>query len=439
MATRGFDKSRTTFFLSGLMIAMSFVAMIVPLGMYHVAQIGAAAGRRRSLIVLGSVIGSLAFLGVISGEHLFLLSALTGAAWLPGFVSGLVLRAQGGRGSLAVATMIMLLVPVGIIMFMLAPAQVADFSLVFEEMKSAIAEGARIAGSVQSAENAKSMTDLLEAFRKSTEFVALKSLFESPWHARLLWLVYGSGAPWLFGLTMMAIGNLVLLDIAFEQIERLVAVSRYIDQNPERFSEPLRIASGSLKTSITGNLKQQYEVTALRHSGAESEKSGSPSLLRFFRNERKPNEIRVMGFQFTLQPTETSTAWRLREWRMPLWLSFSFVAVLLACGFAQVAVGPKGFLLAADTIVSQAGAGALSLQPFIALAALIGFVGGCLVATEGVITLLQLLSPIGALILLLAFILGGSLVAANPLLVIAVLGTAGLLDHLYDLRKLNKT
>ena len=246
----------------------------------------------------------------------------------------------------------------------------------------------------------------------------------------LMWMM-------LFGLTMMAIGNLVLLDIAFEQIERLVAVSRYIDQNPERFSEPLRIASGSLKQSITGNLKQQYEVTALRHSGAESEKSGSP--LRFFRNERKPNEIRVMGFQFALQPTETSTAWRLREWRMPLWLSFSFVAVLLACGFAQVAVGPKGYLLAADAIASQAGAGALALQPFLALAALIGFVGGCLVATEGVITLLQLLSPIGALILLLAFILGGSLVAANPLLVIAVLGTAGLLDHLYDLRKLNKT
>jgi hypothetical protein len=421
------------------MIAMSFVAMIIPLGMYHVAQIGAAAGRRRSLMVLASVIGSLALLGFISGEHLFLLSALTGALWLPGFVSGLKLRAQGGRGRLVLATMFMLIVPVGIIMFMLAPAQVADFSLVFEEMKAAIAEGARLTGSVQSAENAKSMTDLLEAFRKSTEFVALKSLFENPWHARLLWLVYGSGAPWLFGLAMMAIGNLVLLDIAFEQVERLVAVSRYIEQNPERFSEPLRSASGSLRQSITGSLKQQYEVAALRHSGAEAEKSGPPSLLRLFRNERKPNEIRVLGFQFTLQPIAASTAWRLRERRMPLWLSFGFVAVLLACGFAQVSVGPKGYLLAADAIASQAGAAASVLQPVIALAALIGFLGSCLVATEGVITLLQLLSPVGALILLLTFILGGSLVAANPLLVIAVLGTAGLLDHLYDLRKLNKT
>lgn len=436
MATRGFDKSRATFFLSGLMIAMSFVAMIVPLGMYHVAQIGAAAGRRRSLIVLSSVIGSLAFLGVLSGEHLFLFSALTGAAWLPGFVSGLALRANGGRGRLAFAMIVMFLVPAGIILFLLAPAQVPDFSVVFEEMKAAVKEAAQLAGSVQSAENAKNMIDALESFRKSTEFVALKSLFENPWHARLLWLVYGSGGPWLFGLTMMAIGNLVLLDIAFEQVERLVAVSRYIDQNPERFPEPLRIASGSLKQSLTGNLRQQYEVTALRHLGAAPEPPPA-SVFRVLRSDRKPSEILVMGFQFMLQPSATSTVWRLREWRMPLWLSFASVALLLVCGFAQVAVGPKGLLLAAESIASQDRT--MTLQPALALAALVGFVGSCLVATEGVITLLQLLSPLGALILLLGFILAGSLVAANPLLVIAVLGTAGLLDHLYDLRKLNKT
>ena len=45
--------------LSGVMVAMSFTAMVIPLAMYHVAQVAAAIGRQQSAVMLVAVVGFL--------------------------------------------------------------------------------------------------------------------------------------------------------------------------------------------------------------------------------------------------------------------------------------------------------------------------------------------------------------------------------------------
>jgi hypothetical protein len=93
----------------------------------------------------------------------------------------------------------------------------------------------------------------------------------------------------------------------------------------------------------------------------------------------------------------------------------------------QHAISEEGALIAS---------GFQSSDRLIALIALAGFVGCGLLATQGMVIALQRLTTAGIFLGLILLLILGGWVALNPLILIACFGSIGLLDEMYDFRKL---
>lgn len=457
------DKSRGNYFLSAIMIALSFLAMIIPLAMYHVAQIAAASGLRKALMVLIGVVGLLSFFGVITGQQLLLFSGISALAWFPAFAVSLQARIRGGRASLFVSALVMLIVPALMLLTILSPAPVSDFELFLREGLQGMMEAARLTGAPQAIQNAEQLDATLQSMKASPEFLTLRSLFENPWDARLLWLVFGSGSPWLFGILLMALGNLVLLDLAFEQVEKLRTVTRYILDFPTRFSEHANATARAMEDTFHAPLEQRFSVQAVRRlddgTGAsqstpvqtQGSNQVSTPLRYLIKPARDSGSLVFMGYRFSFKrfgvgtesgflPASTHPqtphrpSWRLKDWRLPLPYTLGCAATLIGVGFSQTRIGELGRIVALDQAVQTPPI--VLPEPVLAIVGAAAFFGSTLLALEGMLVALSRLTPLALLILLLFALFAGTMVAANPLLVIAVLGAVGLLDHLYDFRKL---
>lgn len=486
-----------------MMMGLSLLAMITPLAVYHAGQIAAAAGLRRAVVLLAGVTLGLVFLGLVVVQPVLFLAGVHAFVWFVPIAAALVLRERCGKGSLFWASLALASLPLMALALLLIPPPVADFAALLQDTQDKLLEAASQRRSTAppppsgaTALDAERLAEQLKQWATAPEMASLKQLFESSRPDRALWLIFGQGgSSWTFALMLMAAGNLVLLDLAFEQIEKLRAALRFIMMNPGRFSPATATSAPLLARALAPGRFEAFEV--VRVSAADTQEavsSGRPTSApssrpwhRLLRPAASVDELNLMGSRFKLRalkpiqpikqaksspgahPEEPGSApleesanqpaaptviganpppaalWRLRKRRMPLPLALASVAALLAAGFVQTSVSPEhGALWGTPTDPgTPSGASGLALggplsaatSAWLAVLAALGLAGSTWLAIEGVLVVLARVKPLLVLALLILAIFAGPAVAANPLLVVAVLGTVGLLDHLYDFRK----
>ncbi len=415
----GSHRGRRTYLLSAVMVAMSFTAMIIPLAMYHVAQVAAAVGRNQSFLLLLAVVGFLFLLGFASGEQLFVVSAFSGLLWSPAFLFGLSQREKGsGVRGLVLTTVVMSFLPAMLLAAVLLPPPLESLVDYLDGLGGMLAAG----GASTDPQSLETLNQVVEELKSSEQIPLLAAVLESSWPTRLMWLVFGTGNPWLFALFLVTVGNLILLDMAYDQVERMRSVLAHVTSHKDRFGERLVRSLQPLGAALSQGDSERFQVVKVRRDAAEEEKK--PFWTRFVRSKESVGELGVLGHWFHLQADRTKR-WGLRELQAPLIPALASIIGLLALGVNQQVLSDKGHPLS-DVETSSV----------VSILALLCFLGSALVATQGVLVALQRLTPLGLLLLLILFVFTGGFVAANPLLVIAVFGTVGLLDHQYDLRNL---
>ena len=444
-------------FFAAVLIAMSFMTLIIPLAVYHLAQVGAAVKLRTALALMGLVI-AISFLGgIFLGVEPLITGGLVGAMWAPILATGLFCRSKG-KGMWP--SVVVFLVPLfsGLAVLYSAPqipnlqswiVNRVDSHL--QQTKEAIApsdEAAlqRFAMEEEALKKLMNESSLSKAFDKQ-EFQQLAKVASYGRWERFIWLVFGDGSGLYLFLLSISLGNLLLLDIAFAQVERIRALKTYLSAKQEFFPQQLLARLEGFKQAVLSGttlnedstlgaekeVARQEFFSGVRVLGHEKEKSPTAASERSFagflraliRPKRPREEVSLWGYIFRF----SKGPWELKYFSLPLPLVLLSIVCLCSIGFWSGDL--EGLMQFANSGVLFAG---WNVAPFMVCAAALGFLLISVVAFQGVAVLYLRLPPLLLLAFLLVFLLTGSYGGLQPLLVLSLLSGLGLLDYVYDLR-----
>jgi hypothetical protein len=402
---------------SGFVIGFSFIAMVLPLALFHLAQIAATLRLRTALTLLFSVVAAVLLLGTLVQHQAILSGGLAGLFWAPLFAFALHQRLRGGP--LWASALVLCLPALLMLLFAYTTPSAEEletsFRTVAEMMRQQTVQPAQT-----SVEQAAPMLDLFStdgpAFAILRDFAALDG-----WQ-RLSWFVFGKGAPIFLAALAIGLTNLVFLDFGVEQVERLRAVARYVRTNERKFSPRLVEGLKSLavvKAYEEGD-KPHLEVTASRPFDDSADYEERPVLSLFFRPRQPSHLYQVWGFEFNIR--FPSRAWQLRNLSIPAALVFG--AVLFFGGLLLSLGAPESVIKAAK--------GALGAP--LALGGLAAMVILAVVAIQGLIVALERLAPNTILIALVGALLISVWFPTNLFFLLAGFGILGILDYAYDFR-----
>jgi hypothetical protein len=226
--------------ISGLLVAISFVALVLPLATFHLGQVAAALRTRTAVSVLFSVVGVCLLLGFAFQIQPLILGGLVGLVWSPLLAFSLFARARlYPVGLVAFLFGLPLLLLIG---FALSTPSVPDLGAVLrQQVEQALAQGRGLGGmkeneAAQMADTARQGLSQLIATQEFASWSQAAAL--APW-SRLFWLVFGDGAPLLLVFVFLCFGNVLFLDVAFAQFERLRAVAQYVKGRASQFPSEL--------------------------------------------------------------------------------------------------------------------------------------------------------------------------------------------------------
>lgn len=406
--------------LSGVLVAISLIAFVLPLAAYHVAQVASVLRIRSGLLLLAGVSGLLYTLGFLTRLPVFVMSGTVGMLAVPFLAAALLLRVKKQSRWLA---LFILALPVLVgFYFLLSIPQ----SLNFEEIISANLE--KIAASAPQG----AQLDVIEQLRQSGALKQVQEFLDLNHWQRVAALIFtdaGSLALSVFG---SLVGTVVLIDFAFNQSERMRGVMNYVLSRRELF--PIQIVQlmeqtrdGMLSFARAKHRAQvaQGAVEIVSHRKRPSARGGSEAELgivaKFVRQPTPPGNSDVFGYRFTFG---SELGWSLRWFAVPLWVSMPAIALLtyvsiIATGEADVAgwlpAEPVGPILV-----------------WAALASIFILVG---LALQGALVIHARLRPFVALLFILIILILSGASQSGPLLLAVILAVLGLLDNVYDFRK----
>lgn len=426
--TKGMRKRRNRVFpgrrvptgllFSGFIIAISFIAMITPLALFHSAQIAATSRLRTAISLLFSVVAIVLFLGIIGRQPSLIFGGMVGLFWIPIFAFALHQRMTLKP---VIFSALLLCLPLFILIFFAAIIPEGFNLTTYLQSFIDTAPSATKANPAAVAEWNAIIQSLQSADGALADFAQFSQM--GLWQ-RLSWFAYGGGSSWLLSSIGVGFANLIFLDFAFEQIEKLKAVAVYVQGHANRFSRPLISALSALmqhpssKHATAKTPKQQPSMHVVRESSLPNEPEGE--LLSFLVRPPRANTALIWGHSFEFK--FSNKAWRLRNFSLP----FALVAVaLIFLGFFALSIGESSKIIAA----TQG-----QFAPVIAIGGLLAFVVLAIVATQGILVLLERLTSGFLLFLGIAALIGLSLYPMNAHLLLGILGTLGIFDYAYDLR-----
>jgi hypothetical protein len=456
---------------SGLLIAVSFVALIIPLAVFHAAQVAAALRLRTAVLLLCGVVGVCLLLGVLAGLDAFLMGGLVGLLWTPLLSVALYERARARSKVLSLA---LFFLPVLLLLgFTVRAPIVPNLAVLAEErVEQALRDAKPLLQGTQTAPESPSAplsgeqavtpppTDFattaragLEALKGSREFAILSDAAAlSPWQ-RLLWLVFGEGSHVLFLLLGITLGNLFFLDVAFAQVERVRAAARYVNARSAQFPPALAASLARLRfvaqeglplspeespggapaaASEVARLLPENEVIVAHHKERDGERpfaqtgangTAVPLWKRLFARRLERGRVRMWGYVFEFAEGPAARGWELKYFSLPL--PVALVAVGVLAGLGAVGGDAQG--------VYAAFASAPTL-PWAGLAAVVSFLVLTVVAFQGAVAVYMRLPPLLLLVCLFVLFIVGTTGVLTPLVILAALGGFGLLDYAYDFR-----
>ena len=414
------------FVVYAFFIALSFIVMLIPLALYHFAQISALSGKKRAVTLLLGVILCLWLLGFLTGSFFIISGALVGLLASPFFIVGTDARRKHNP---VLRTALAFLLPTVLILvlFVFVMPQKNPLELDFLIQQQKIGDAA-----VQAA-----FDQQIALMRESSAFLTFQDVIGYHPLQRLSWLVYGPGSSFLLSLLLMSFLSLVFLDFSFEQIERLKGICRYVVQYPERFSSDVsfQMSEFPLFKALLGNeFVQAAEVSGNRKL---PELSDNISLLEkvrmfFLKPDKSSHDTLFNGYIFK---TSNASNWNLRNF------STNLPLVLVSIIFFVVMI----LLFPEQNMLIAASAPGNSLVAFPFLSYIIGpfgimaFTILVVLAIQGLLTMYLRLSNLVLIVILIAAWISGSEVSFGPYLLIAIFGAVGLWDELYDWRHIRKT
>lgn len=408
--------------LSGVLIAISLLAFILPLAAYHVAQVASILRVRTGLFLIALVSFSLYLLGLVTRVPVFMMAGTTGICLIPFLACSLFIRVKSGSAWWA---LIVLSLPI-----VFALVSLLSVPQGFNIEKWLISEFARLPPS-----NAASQQELLlQQVKGSPAFLELQKLFELDSWKRLSWFLFVDGGALSISLFASLLGTLVLIDFAFNQTERTRGVMAYVLQRKDKFPlqmvslleqtfEGMRALVGDKAFFRVENQISTPEVVSHEKKTVRSreQETGIKSIAKVFLREPMPPGVSdVFGYRFTFKK---EPGWNLRSFEVPLLGSIPALALLV-----YLASLWRGEAQIANWLPSAPLGQLLSWSAFLAM-----FVVAA-VAMQGALVVYACLRPLAALAAIFVLLLALSATQAGPLMLIALLAAIGLLDNVYDFR-----
>lgn len=404
--------------LSGVLIFLSFVTMLIPLALYHVAQVGATLKLRTTYALMAAVIFGSFFLGVTFGIDIFLLGAFVGAFWAPLFAVAVYQRKKNRSMYLsAFLFFVPALLVIGMAFWVPEIVSLESFLRARLEMLDSQMRLPPLEGTERAQFFLDTWKQTFEHTIVTPGFAILaKVAAYSPWQ-RVAWFVFDSDAAYLFifGLLFNALASLVFLDNAFEQIEKLTAVVRYVLRSPSMF--PAQLVEAMSRFPMKSESESALEVESHKKISEET-RSG---LQAFVMPKHARERVYLSGTEFRLIAKQKH--WQLKNFALPLWVVILGIGSLVSLVLKYKT--PEGII----TEGASAPWGAV-----VALGGVFGALILAITAVQGMLVLYQRLVPFGLMLVLLAILTVGLTVGFDPYLALGVFGSLGLLDYLYDFR-----
>jgi len=408
---------------SGILIAVSLLAFVLPLAAYHVAQVASVLRVRTSIFLLLVVSFALYALGIAAQQPVFAMAGMTGILSSPLLAIVLVLRSRNlsvwwAMGVLALPLAILLL----------ALLQVPQgFNL--EEW--IVAELARLPE-----RPGLNKDQLLQQLKTSQALEATQKIFNLNDWQRLAWFLFSESGAFSLSVLASLFGTVALIDYAFGQAERIRAVIAYVLQKAGEF--PLQMVNLLSQTheSLTGlasglsseTLALRAKLLVYSHSKLQSKpaaadagsfvKKVSEKLLR----EPVPvGAAEVLGYRFRFSE---NFGWNFRSFNVPLWASAPALGLLV-----YLASLWKGDNELSQWLPAEPAGEYLVWAAFVALGILTAL------AVQGAVVIHARLKPLAGLFSVLFVLVLVSALKGGAFTLIAILAALGLLDNAYDFRK----
>lgn len=407
--------------LSGFLVAFGFMTMLVPIALYHAAQVAAALRLRSAFSWLALVVFSTLMLGLVLASDVLFLGGLVGFLWFPIFVFALYQRKINAP---FIWTAIAFFIPLISILLVaiFVPVQL-HFDLFLLERLNQLRQDFQTNPSLMKIQNgAETLANLdmaLQRFRVSGEFRFLDSFLKLQPSQRILWFLFDSQASVLFvlGFIINSFASLLFLDHAFEQVEKIQAVAKYVKEKSASF--PADLARAIARFPLP---RRASTMTVLQHVTQRSnEKNDFINML--WRPAHSLYAIDFVGYTFEMDVARSH--WWLRGFMLP------FALIALSSVFLLSLLLKLG---SPESVIAWAGQQSAFLAFGIAAGCLVSVFCLCLTAIQGLLTLYSRLTTFAmAVFVIVAMILVFS-VSFNIYLAVGGLAVVGLLDYIYDLR-----
>ncbi|NBW81257.1 hypothetical protein EBR21_05835 [bacterium] len=408
---------------SGILIAISLLAFVLPLAAYHAAQV-ASVLRVRSAVLLMLVVSFVLYaLGVTGQLPVFAMAGVTGVLCTP--LLALVLTFRSRDASVWWA-LVVLSLPIAF--FLMALLQVPQG---FNLENWITEEFARIPD-----RPGLDKQQLLTQLKSAQALQPLQKLFNlSDWQ-RIAWFLFSEGGALSISILGSLFGTLALIDFAFAQAERIRGVINYVVLKTSEFPQQMVSILAQTQESLSGiaaAVSVRYQGTArlaavqshAKKTSRAVRPGSSPAWTQFLakvlRDPPPPGTTEVMGYQFRFAHLP---GWNFRALAVPLWLSAPSLALLVY--LASLWKGDE----AIDSWLPAAPLGAVLVWgAFAALCVLTAL------ALQGALVIHSRLRPLAGLFLIFLVLVLVSSSQGGAVTLLALLAGLGLLDGAYDFRK----
>ena len=417
-------------------ITMNFAFFFIPLAYLAISQHAALFGKKKALFLnlFSSLL--LIFIGFLCSEGIIIFSGLVGLFALPFFFISILFREKKLGKSIP---FLVLMAPFVLFITMVMNAPVLnkeEFKNKFSQIETEFIQkidnssnGNNIQFSHTPPEEIKRNTHvILKSLQENSEAQLFSSLKPQE---RLLWLLVGKGAPLFFILFFTCLACFILLDISYEQSDKLKAVILYVKSRPKIFQENLLFAVQNLYQSMETKsdlLVDKYEIqdSIFTNRVKNASQKNIKNLFQVFLKpfvDTKSFRLREHYFQFNHEPF----SWNLKFLSVPIsLLAFTLLfLVYFAFHFGSLELEP---LLKTFSLESSNGIGWIIglFCSFIIL--------GFLVMQGFFALFFRLRTLFLFLILFILFSLNTMEISFFVLISVIFFGSIGILDYVYHWR-----
>jgi hypothetical protein len=426
-------KWRPLILLSALFVAFSYVTFLIPFALYSIAQTSAMLGKRYGFFILVIVFAALTFISLLAGSSFLFTSAVLVLFSIPFFMIAIYLREK--LYSKWVATVV-LLVPFVFIFasFIFLPkinntqysqmiSQI-EKNIVTKKQEAVTQFGALTTPSPETQILSK-YDELLSQVQSLENVNELKNYLAYTPYQRMIWFVFGPSSIFLFFSLLISFANILFLDLAFEQVEKIKAIVRYVLKNVSNFSYEFVMALSQIPLQFKSLNQNNFFI--VKHGTRQSTNQNLDPGVKVIRiNLLKPlkpkNCITLKGYTFVSEGKLTT--WNFKNFDSSLFLAI--LSIVFMSGTMFWFGGYEQLI----TFMEKS-----SLAPILGIGCLFSFAILSILTLQGFFIFYSRVSNLIGLIFLLGLFILSSSISIGFFAILAIFSSIALLDYVYDWRK----